>query len=379
MFGQVQDVGELAGGIHRADRLTVQRIAAQNATAPSGSSTPGKTRIPAVSTLSEPIVTSWPMTTPWSIRQCSPIVDARGDDRVHDARSRADPAAIEQHRGLDVRTGGQPHVAPEHGAAADRRVALDHAARAEQRRGVHPALQRGAVVADTATGGDAAPRLGRDLAVEDVVGGLQVALGGADVHPVAARLIAVEAVADQLGEQVALDRAARSRGGHPIQHLALDHVGARADQVGLDLLRPRLLDERPDRAVVVPGDQPVGGGVLDRVQPERDRGPGLLVLAQLRGEVDVGQHVAVEHQKPLVEHRLGELQRSPGPQRLGLLHVAQPHTELRAIAEHRRDPVGHESAGEYRVVDPVALEPLEHVDDERAVHERDDRLGDRAR
>ena len=46
------------------------------------------------------------------------------------------------------------------------------------------------------------------------------------------------------------------------------------------------------------------------------RAPVSLVLAQLRGEVDVGQDVAVEHEEALGEQVLGELQRAAGAERL---------------------------------------------------------------
>jgi hypothetical protein len=99
------------------------------------------------------------------------------------------------------------------------------------------------------------------------------------------------------------------------------------------------------------------------------------VLLDLRGQVDVGQHVAVEHQEALVQERLGVLERAGGPARLRLLDEAQPDAELLAVAQDVADARGQEPAAEDHVVDAVAPEPLEHVDDERAVDERDHRLG----
>ena len=93
---------------------------------------------------------------------------------------------------------------------------------------------------------------------------------------------------------------------------------------------------RPRRA-----DEPVRRRVLDRDQRQRRRAPGPLVLRELGGQVDVGEDVAVEHEEALLEQVLGELQRAAGAERLGLLDVAQPDPERRAVAQHgcaRRRP-----------------------------------------
>jgi hypothetical protein len=99
------------------------------------------------------------------------------------------------------------------------------------------------------------------------------------------------------------------------------------------------------------------------------------VLAQLGGEVHIGEDVAVEHEEALVEQLLGVLERAAGPQRRRLFDVAQPDAHRGPVAEHRAHPVGHEPAGEDDVVDAVPTQPLDHVGDERAVHQGHDRLG----
>ena len=61
--------------------------------------------------------------------------------------------------------------------------------------------------------------------------------------------------------------------------------------------------------------------------------------------------------------------------RVGLRDVAQADAVGRAVAEdvaHRGRQVAH---GQDDVVDAVVLEPLEHVGEEGAIDERDDRLG----
>jgi hypothetical protein len=62
------------------------------------------------------------------------------------------------------------------------------------------------------------------------------------------------------------------------------------------------------------------------------------VLLELPADVEVGQHVAVEHQEALVEQTLGELQRAAGAQRPRLLHVAQPHPNAAPSPSTLRTP-----------------------------------------
>ena len=64
----------------------------------------------------------------------------------------------------------------------------------------------------------------------------------------------------------------------------------------------------------------------------RRRGVRGLVLAELRGEVDVGEHVPVEDEEAVGEQLLGELDRAGRAQRRGLLDVAEPHAVGAAVA-----------------------------------------------
>ena len=219
---------------------------------------------------------------------------------------------------------------------------------------------------------------GLHVALDDVERALQIALRGADVQPVGVGREAVEAVADELRPDLALDGDVLV-GWHEVEDRALEDVGARGDQVGVDLVGRGLLDELAHGAVLFDTDEAVGAGVLDRDERQRRRGLGALVLGDLRGQVDVGEHVAVEHEEALLEQRLGELQRAGGAARVGLLDVAQAQPVRRAVAEdvaHGRGQVAHRH---HHVVDAVDLQPLEHVGQERPVDQRDDRFGDRGR
>ena len=153
------------------------------------------------------------------------------------------------------RAGPEPHAGVQHrvlddGAVGDRQSSAEHRVRARPRR-----LGRPHSRSPTSTGGTSV-RAGCDpaaptreppvaqrspttvwtRAVEDVAGRLQVALGRPDVEPVALAREAVQAGADQLGNTSrsndTVSPAARS-----VEHLALEHVGAGVDVVGVDLVR----------------------------------------------------------------------------------------------------------------------------------------------
>ena len=120
----------------------------------------------------------------------------------------------------------------------------------------------------------------------------------------------------------------------------------------------------------------VGRGVLDGREGQRRPGVAGVMERELRGHVEVREHVAVEHQEALVEQRLGELQRSARAQRLRLLDVAQADPVAAAVAEHVAHAGREEPARHDHVVDAVTAQPVEHEGDERPVDQRHDRLGD---
>ena len=133
-----------------------------------------------------------------------------------------------------------------------------------------------------------------------------------------------------------------------------------------------------DAPLVVGRHDAVAGRVVDRVERQRHARAGALVLGELGGQVDVGQHVAVEHEQALLEHPLVEREahRAGGAQRLLLDHVAQAHAVV-DVAEHPLDAVGHEAAGEDHLVHAVAVQPVEHEGQERPPGQRHHRLGGR--
>ena len=255
-------------GSTRSDRLGGQSL--KSGWLRRAGSTDGKMRAPAVITLSAPIVTPSPSTAPPSMRVLAPMRTPAATIAVaHDAvgpmsvpswttaRSTIAPSPTRR-RGPARRRlptwAPWPIVAPGlHDARAAR------CARGPRRRCPPPGRRRPGARARAS-----------HVALEDVEGRLEVALGRPDVEPVAARREAPQAVADQLGEDLALDRDVAPRGDQ-IEHVALEDVGAGVDEVGVDLVGAGLLQELADGAVVLQAHQAVVGGVVDRDQ--RDASP----------------------------------------------------------------------------------------------------------
>ena len=113
----------------------------------------------------------------------------------------------------------------------------------------------------------------------------------------------------------------------------------------------------PSRAVRT---SPYADGSSTGVSASVARAPVRSCCCDLGGEVEVGEHVAVEHQEALVEQRLGELERAAGAERPRLLDVAQPDAERAAVAEHVAHAAGQVPARHHDVVDAVAAQPVDH-------------------
>ena len=127
-------------------------------------------------------------------------------------------------------------------------------------------------------------------------------------------------------------------------------------------------------AVGVELDQAEGARVGDRHQEDRRARSARLVEPAHGGEVGVGQDVAVEHEDGAAREIGGVPNAPAGAERLGLDHVAQPHSQLLAIAQGlphvvdavraRQDDVGH----------AVLAQQGELVGQERHAEQRDDGL-----
>ena len=114
------------------------------------------------------------------------------------------------------------------------------------------------------------------------------------------------------------------------------------DRVREDLAPRRLLEEALDAAVLVGDDDPELERVLDRLQPDRDRGALLAVDAHQLGEVDVAERVAGDDERRLVEPPAREAHRAGRAERRLLDRVLDVEPPVRAVAEVAADRLRQE-------------------------------------
>ena len=212
-------------------------------------------------------------------------------------------------------------------------------------------------------------------ALEDVEGRLEVALGRPDVLPVAGATWPYRPSPTRRGKT---SRSIDARSPRSQQRRA---PSARARTTPAEMLFVSIwsgagfsTNSRTDPSSVAAARARRPTGPRPGTARASRARPSAACAAQLGGDVDVGQHVAVEHQEPLVEHVLGELQRAARAQRPRLLEVAQAQADRLAVAQHGAHAGGHVPARHHDVVDAVRAQPVEHERDERPVDQRDDRL-----
>ena len=221
-------------------------------------------------------------------------------------------------RALDVRVAANHHVGSQHGVGTQVRARFDPAVVADERGPL-----------DSGVGVDLRPlphpqalrhpeagHVDLDLAVEDVLMGLHVGLERAHILPVAVGHVAEErlAVCEQLREHVAREVVGLPF-GDVVEDLRLQDVDPGVDGVAEDLTPRRLLEEALDRPVVARDHDAELERVLHRLQRDRRHGLALLVEAHDLGQVEVGEHVAGDHEEGLVELVLGVAHRARGPER----------------------------------------------------------------
>ena len=214
-----------------------------------------------------------------------------------------------------------------------------------------------------------------DLAVEHVLVGRHVGLERADVLPVALgdRAEQRQALGEQLREHLA-GEVDRPVGLDVVEDLGLEHEDAGVDGVAEHLAPRGLLEEALDGAVLVGDDDAELERVLDRGQPDGGQRLVLVVEVDDLVEVDVGEHVAGDHEEALVELVHGVADRAGRAERLLLGGVDHPHAELGAVAEVGADVVGQEGDGDHDLVEAVALQQLDDVLHHRPVGQRQHRL-----
>ncbi len=212
--------------------------------------------------------------------------------------------------------------------------------------------------------------------VEHVLVGPEVRLERPDVLPVA-----VDDRADQ--RQLLLEHGREDVTGEvddlvgvdEVEDAGLEHVDARVRGVGEHLAPARLLEEALDAAVGTGDHDRELERVLDPLERDRRQRAGVLVCLDDRAEVDVGEHVARDHQERVVE-LVGRVEDGTGGAERGLLGgVAHPHAEVGPVAEVVADLVGEERDGDDDVVEAVVREEPHDVLHHRPVRQGHHRLG----
>ncbi|GAA2818894.1 hypothetical protein GCM10020220_003840 [Nonomuraea rubra] len=185
-------------------------------------------------------------------------VDVVVDDRAVQERALADDRVVAEH-GVLAQLGARLHL----GVFADEQRALEHGV------GVH----RGRVRHPDARGELEAAEVQLDLAGQGVGLGLEVAVVGADVLPVAVGDVAVDggAALQEGGEHVGgpVDGLAGRDG---VEDLGFHDVDAGVDGVGEDLAPGGFLQEALYAALVVHDDDPEFERVRDAFEADRDKG-----------------------------------------------------------------------------------------------------------
>ena len=249
VLGDREDVGQQVGGVDPRDLLAVQPVAvacwtsylsgrwlAQNVIAPSGNSVAGKTRTPRVSTLPAPdrdaLAEHRAARDSPRPRRCGrPAPTMQSLQRRSRRRSSAPSSTTER---STVAPAPDRHAVAEHDEAADVRARGDRAAALDDRGRDDPAVDSHS----SATARKPAPRRSAPrshVALEDVERALEVALGRPDVEPVGVGGVGRTGRRRRARPDLALDRDVAARRDQ-VEHAALEHVRAGADEVRVDLV-----------------------------------------------------------------------------------------------------------------------------------------------
>ena len=198
---------------------------------------------------------------------------------------------------------------------------------------------------------------------------LQVRLRRAHVEPVAGKRDPEDrAFIGQPRKDLPLDRDGTIR-RNELEHVRLEDIEPGVDEIGVDLLGSRLLEEGLDAAVRSRANEAVTARVGDGGQQDRRPRAGRAMERDHLAEICLAERVTVEREEASVELAPGESNRTARPQRLALDPVLERHAAM-AIAERRLDLVGEVAARDDRAVDTVPREMLERIREKRTVDER---------
>ena len=163
--------------------------------------------------------------------------------------------------------------------------------------------------------------------------------------------------------------------GNAVERIGLEHVDAGVDRIAGDLVRLGLFEESLNVARRVGFHEAVGRRVVDRRQDDRRPGFALAVQADDGRQIDLREHVAVEHHDRFAQRFAGVAHGAGRAERRRLDDVPDAEAAVAAIAEDFFDAPRLVVEAEDDLVDfGHLLQPIELVVQKRAVEDRDDRL-----
>jgi hypothetical protein len=145
--------------------------------------------------------------------------------------------------------------------------------------------------------------------------------------------------------------------------------------IGRDPVHPGLLHETADVTLRIGFHETVRFGVFDRRQHDRRARPAFSMQSEDLRQIDLRQHVAVEHNDRLREAVGRVLHRTTCTEGRWLHDVPDPDAHGRPVAEDLLDLMGPEVQAQDDLVDlRHLLEEVELVMEKRPVEDRHDRL-----
>ncbi len=159
-------------------------------------------------------------------------------------------------------------------------------------------------------------------------------------------------------------------GRNEVQNLRLEDIETGVDEIRVDLLRPRLLEEGLDATVGGRAHEAVAARVGDRSEQDRGLRARRAVEGDQLAEIGLAQRVPVEREEAPFELATGEGDGSSGTERLVLDRVLERHAVVLG-AEPDLDLVGQVPARDDRTLHAVSRQVLERVREQRPVDERE--------
>src|SRR5262245_53732009 len=299
-------------------------------------------------------------------------------DRIADTRLAADATVRPDDRATDHRIFVDLRLPSDHGVGADLRAGLDQRALVDEAGSFD-----GRAVLDACIGrnpgarrSDVAERLSGIPTVHDVAMDLGVLLGRADVDPVPLVDVANEGFAafHQRRKVAPLD-GPRDVARDAVEGVRFEYVDPGVDVVRRDLVSAGLLEEAADVSGIVCLDEPVRRRIVDRGQDDRRARVPLPVKSNDAAEIDLRQHVAVEHDNRFRQLIAGVFDGARGSKRRGLDDVADLDSDVRPIPEDLLDPARLIIQTENDFIDlGHLLEKIDLVVQKWAIEDRNDRL-----